>query len=459
MLILVPLMAAKALACNYSSFSLVSMTDIGGGQYEFVVNYCIGGGPGGADQSTYLWAIELVGPATWASWPSSLTSPQTGAIFTPDNTFYYGGQYLIYTVDTYPGTGWGASAWATTGGGFGAAGSYCTTFTLVTNGIPDQLLLLGAEAAGIIVPPYGCNGAPDMEINFGLAVDAGPSVNLCAGNSTTLSASAVNGTPPYSYVWSNGATTASTTVSPTVNTTYTVTVTDAVGNTDAENVVVSVNPKPVVNAGIDKTIYIGYGATCTTLTATATGASAPYTYSWTGGGTGLSKTVCPTVTTNYTFTATDYYGCSSSDVVQVIVKDVRCGPSLTKVYVCKNGTTKCITTGQVPSYLTSGWVLGACWMRLDETIAISENPMAVFPNPASNQADVAFIMPVDGTATIQIYGLNGQQYAIQNAEVFAYSGEEVVQTIDVSELPAGVYQILITTAEGHVMTDKLAVVR
>lgn len=457
--IMLPLMAVKVLACDNSSFTLVSHTDLGGGLHEFVVTFCAGGGIGGADQGTATWGVQIVGPATWSTYPATMTSPQTGAVYAADNTFMYGPEYLIYDLLSYPGTGWGADWWTTTSGGWGPAGAYCTTFTLVTNGMPNQLILMGAEGAGVGVAPYGCNGLPEMEINFGLAVDAGPSVNLCSGNSTTLSASAVNGTPPYSYVWSNGATTASTTVSPTVNTTYTVTVTDALGNTDAENVVVSVNPKPVVNAGLDKTIYIGYGATCTTLTATATGASAPYTYSWTGGGTGLSKTVCPTVTTNYTFTATDYYGCSSSDVVQVIVKDVRCGPSLTKVYVCKNGTTKCITTGQVPSYLTSGWVLGACWMRLDETIAMSENPMAVFPNPASNQADVAFIMPVDGTATIQIYGLNGQQYAIQNAEVFAYSGEEVVQTIDVSELPAGVYQILITTAEGHVMTDKLAVVR
>lgn len=47
--------------------------------------------------------------------------------------------------------------------------------------------------------------------------------------SLTLQANVSGGTAPYSYTWSNGATSASTTVSPTVATTYLVTVTDQNG--------------------------------------------------------------------------------------------------------------------------------------------------------------------------------------------------------------------------------------
>jgi hypothetical protein len=63
-----------------------------------------------------------------------------------------------------------------------------------------------------------------------------------AASQTTLTAMPSGGTMPYSYAWSNGATTQSITVSPNATTTYTVTLTDAVGCTStASTLVESVN--------------------------------------------------------------------------------------------------------------------------------------------------------------------------------------------------------------------------
>jgi hypothetical protein len=56
----------------------------------------------------------------------------------------------------------------------------------------------------------------------------------------TLTASATSGKEPYTYAWSNGATTATTSVSPSRGTTYTVTVTDALGCKSTASVKVSV---------------------------------------------------------------------------------------------------------------------------------------------------------------------------------------------------------------------------
>lgn len=451
--------ASYAHACDNSYFELVSATDIGGGQYEFVVTFCAGGGPTGAEQGTYTWGVQLVGPATFASYPATLTSPQTGAVYIADYTFMYGPEYLIYDVLSYPGTGWGADWWTTTYGGWGPDGAYCTTFTIVTNGMPTQMILMGAEGAGVGVAPYGCNGNPEMEINFGLVADAGATATICAGSSATLSASATGGTAPYTYSWSTGATTQNITVSPASNANYTVTVTDAMGNVDADVVNVIVHTLPTVSAGPDKLITKGYGATCVTLNGSATGVSAPYSYSWSNGSTSATPSVCPGATTTYTLTVTDYNGCVVTDNTVVTVKDVRCGPSLNKVYVCRYGVTKCITQAQVVAHLNAGWVLGACWMRLDDETAMSENPIDIFPNPASQMADIVFVMPVDGIATIELYSINGQRYEIPNATVQGMAGQEMVHELNVQDIPSGIYQVMVFTEDGQIMTDKLAVVR
>lgn len=446
-------------ACDNSSFSLLNMTDLGGGQYEFTVEFCAGGGIGGASNGTATWAVYAVGATSFDSYPASLTSPQTGAIYAADPYFYYGSDLLVYDLSSYPGTGWGADWWTTTSGGWGPAGAYCVNFTFVTTGMPTQLILMGAEGAGVGVAPYGCNGLPEMEISFGVAADAGESINICQGSSATLTATATGGVAPYTYLWSNGATTATTTISPLINTTYTVTVTDAMSNTDTDDVPVFVNVPAVANAGPDKTITKGYGSNCVTLNGGATGTSAPYYYAWSNGVNSANTTVCPTTTTTYTLTVTDWNGCIATDNVIVTYKDVRCGPGLNKVYVCKNGTTKCINSGQVNSYLTSGWVLGACWMKLDDATAEGENPIAIFPNPAANQAEIVFVMAEDATATIDIYNLAGERYSIENNAVQGFGGQEITHEINVNDLPAGIYQVFVTTSYGQVLTEKLAVIR
>ena len=142
-------------ACDNSSFSLLNMTDLGGGQYEFTVEFCAGGGIGGAENGTGTWGINAVGATSFDVYPSTLTSPQTGAVYGADASFYYGSSYLVYDMISYPGTGFGADWWTTTAGGWGAAGSYCVQFTFVTTGMPTQLIMMGAEGAGVGVAPYG----------------------------------------------------------------------------------------------------------------------------------------------------------------------------------------------------------------------------------------------------------------------------------------------------------------
>ncbi len=81
---------------------------------------------------------------------------------------------------------------------------------------------------------FNLNGTPPI-------ANAGPDVAICPGLSTTLVATG-GGT----YLWSNGATTASTTVNTMMNTTYTVTVTTAGCGSSTDDVLVTLKPLPSV---------------------------------------------------------------------------------------------------------------------------------------------------------------------------------------------------------------------
>ncbi|MEL7220236.1 MAG: hypothetical protein AAGJ93_02890, partial [Bacteroidota bacterium] len=71
-----------------------------------------------------------------------------------------------------------------------------------------------------------------------LSVDAGADQSFCEGEDVILIATADGGAPAYTYLWNNGATTATTTISPLTTTTYRVTATDANGCTATDEVTV-----------------------------------------------------------------------------------------------------------------------------------------------------------------------------------------------------------------------------
>lgn len=71
---------------------------------------------------------------------------------------------------------------------------------------------------------------------------------ICSGDSIEIISAGTNGRVPYSYNWSDGLGVDSIkVVSPLSTYTYFVTVTDLVGCTATEDIIVNVNPSPVVN--------------------------------------------------------------------------------------------------------------------------------------------------------------------------------------------------------------------
>jgi hypothetical protein len=205
-----------------------------------------------------------------------------------------------------------------------------TSGTWSGTGILDPLTgSFSPSVAGVGTTPitYTYTSAPctvtavsNIVVNPLPTVFAGSDVVICAGASTGLQATGAS-----TYQWSinggaavglNNPNIANPSASPTTTTTYSVLGVDANGCTNVNQVQVSVNVLPIVNAGANTSICPGIPTTL--------GAAGASTYAWSPstGLTGVNSatpTANPASTQTYTVTGTDANGCQNTDQVTVTV--------------------------------------------------------------------------------------------------------------------------------------------
>lgn len=122
------------------------------------------------------------------------------------------------------------------------------------------------------------------------------------------------GTPPFTFSWSNGATTED--LSGLSEGTYTVVVTDASGNTTTESFTID-------NSLIDLDFVVGLtdcSGTGGSLDLTITGGTAPYTITWSTGATGVTS-LTNLDAGGYSVTVVDANGCTDHEPVFVLYED------------------------------------------------------------------------------------------------------------------------------------------
>ncbi|MBL7889483.1 MAG: choice-of-anchor L domain-containing protein [Bacteroidia bacterium] len=229
-------------------------------------------------------------------------------------------------------------SWAPSGGtGATASGLAAGSYTVTVN---DGLTCTPAQTYTVTVA--GSGGSP---------VTAN-SQTICAGASTTLTATPT--TTGGTYSWApGGQTTQSITVSPASTTTYTVTYNFGGCNSTSTGTV-TVNPLPTVTVN-SQTICAGASATLT-----ATPSAGGGTYSWAPGGqTTQSITVTPGSTTTYTVTYT-LAGCTGTGTGTVTVNPLptiavnspTICPGQNATLTATGGTTYAWSTGATTNPIT-----------------------------------------------------------------------------------------------------------
>src|SRR5690554_6393424 len=228
-------------------------------------------------------------------------------------------------------------------------------------------------------------------------VDAGADQAVCEGAEVTLTAASTGGT----VTWDNGVTDG-TPFTPTTTTTYTVSV-DNNGCTATDEVVVTVNPLPTVDAGADQTA-------CTNHSAIAlAGTPAGGTFS----GNGVSNNEFDPATAGVgTHTVTYTYADGNG---------------------CENTATLTVT--------------------VDGCVSVEENVMnqlTVSPNPSSDYIEVR-VNENNSIQNIQVMSLDGKVVSVEQNMV-----DHATIKIDVSSVAKGTYLIQLSTEYGF-LTRKIVV--
>ena len=137
--------------------------------------------------------------------------------------------------------------------------------------------------------------------------------NMCAGaGATSYSIASVPNATSYAWTlpggWSGSSSTNNILGTPGSSGMITVVASNSCGLSPAQNIFVTINPLPSVNAVSTTTLLcVGQSATLN--------ASGANSYTWNPGGTGSSIVISPSSNTTYTLTGVDGNGCSNSFVL------------------------------------------------------------------------------------------------------------------------------------------------
>jgi hypothetical protein len=284
-------------------------------------------------------------------------------------------------------------------------------------------------------------------------VDSNVTVN--GGSDGAATASATGGVPPYTFLWSNGATTAP--IVGLIAGTYTVTVTDDNGVTDTAQAVITEPAAVVASAVVDNNVTTN-GGSDGQATASATGGTAPYTYVWSNGAT--TAVASGLVAGAYTVTVSDANLDNDTASITITEPATVIASAVVDNDVSVNGgadgqATASASGGTAPyTYLwsngattatASGLTAGAYSVTVTDANLANDTANITITEPTAVLASITTTVnesspgAADGSATVTASG---------GVPPYTYLWSNGATTATITGLSAGNYQVTVTDANG-----------
>ena len=275
------------------------------------------------------------------------------------------------------------------------------------------------------------------------------------GSSTTIP---TGGASPYTYLWSDGQTTA--TASNLVAGIYSVIITDANGCNAFDTISISSSSSATITSStIDASCSQANGS----ATATPSGGTSPYTYLWNNGASTSSATNLAAGT--YTVIVTDANGCDAYDTITIndagsvsitsSTVDASCGQA--------NGSATVSTIGGTSpySYLWSDGALTSSATNLAAgtyTVIVADaNGCTAYDTVTINSSEGVTLNSNSVDATCNNADGSATTNAITGVSPFTYLWNNGASTSSATNLVAGTYTVIVTDANGCIAYDTVAV--
>jgi hypothetical protein len=276
------------------------------------------------------------------------------------------------------------------------------------------------------------------------------SVTCNGGTNGSILLTVSGGTPGYSYLWSDGATTQNRTGLTAGN--YSVTVRDSRGCTFSVSSAVNQPPALVVNVAVTNVSCPGGSNGSVSLT--ASGGTAPYSYQWTPPYVNLPVRTNLTAGT-YSCIVTDAVGCSISRTAVVTEPrnfNLVFAVTMVSCYGGANGAIDATMSGGTPPYVYS-WSNGSTDADQDSLPAGTYQLTVTDSNGCSFGAGTVILQPtapLSVTTGVTDVLCNGAATGIITASVtggtpgYRYSWSSGQTTQSVSGITAGIYTLTVT---------------
>jgi len=354
------------------------------------------------------------------------------------------------------------------------AGGGTTPYTYIwTNGDSDTLadsLCAGIPFQVVVTDSNSCSDSVIVTLSEPAVLTATitDSTNItCNGDSTgDATVTAVGGNPLYTYAWSTAPVQTDTTATGLLgDSLYTVVITDSMGCTVTDSVMLS-QSTPIVITFTDSTAASCNGVCDGSATVSVSGGNPPYTYLWNDPAL-QTDTVGDSLCAGFnTITVTDSTGCTQSDSINILEPTVLTVDSVTITEASCDTTCDATATvtgnGGVPPY-TYLWDNGDTGVTADSLCASTFNVSVTDSNGCTANNTIIVTGPLglassitdttmvscngvsDGTATVNATGGNPP---------YTYLWQDTlgntVQTGDtvVTGLPAEGYIVYVTDSTG-----------